>query len=154
VQTHVTDASVAQPTDALSSVCCSSRTRQMRLRCLTPSPFATCLDHWSSPRSRSMRQTHLSQSSDTAFMPTDAVQKRLSRAGLSDVSVDTLTDVSVALRHVAPKSPKLQRTTDTTTVPCTASVTIMTPRLMARSRPPQNPMLGYGDRRCTVASNA
>jgi hypothetical protein len=53
VQTHATDASVAQPTDALSSVCCSSRTRQTCLsltrktRCpaFVARTCATCLDH-------------------------------------------------------------------------------------------------------------
>jgi hypothetical protein len=52
VQTHAIDASIAQPTDALSSVCCSSRTRQTRLpltrqtRCLASvaRTCATCPD--------------------------------------------------------------------------------------------------------------
>jgi hypothetical protein len=151
VQTHATDASVTQPLDALSNVCCSSRMRQTQIRRLTPLPFATCLDCWSSPCSRSTRQTRLSRSTDAAFAPTDVVQKRLSRAGPSDASSDAPTEASVMLCHTAPKSP---RAIDAATVASPASVARPPPRLTARVRPRQNPTLGYGDRRCTVASDA
>jgi hypothetical protein len=49
-------------------------------------------------------------------------------------------------RYAAPKTPELQHTTDAATVPCTASVAVMSPRL---SHPRAQAELGFGVRRRT-----
>jgi hypothetical protein len=155
VQTHATDASVTQPIDALSSVCCSSRTRQTHLSltrqtrypvsigrtcatCPTQSSFNGRFIQSDAPVALATQRLSVDRHTPIRF---ETSLRQWTRPVVDRLTCLTLAQISAEIVHV----------TDAGTVTLPASVAASSLRL-TRSR--RNPQLGFSIKRCVPVSVA